>query len=114
MTWRSFWCTLLPLLVVGPCSYLCGGKSTVRRPPMQRRHSRTTTIQEDIASLMAEDYGSNLGQNPNAGPISMPSDGPSSTEVRDAVGGDRHTEMRECSAIDCAYNLEGRSCGLAA
>ena len=81
---------------------------------MQRHQTRRLTIQEEIASNMMEDYGSNLGQDPNAGPVSMPSDAPGGAEVIDAVGDERHTEMRECSAIDCANNLRGRSCGLAA
>lgn len=75
---------------------------------------RRPTAQEHIASLMLEDYGSNLGQNPNAGPTHIPSDPPSIVRVTDAVGGDRHTEMRQCSAESCGNNLRGRSCGLAA
>lgn len=79
------------------------------------RSQRTRqTAQEQIASLMLEDFGSNLGQDPNAGPSYTPSDPPSVVRVTDAVGGDRHTEMRQCSAEGCANNLRGRSCGLAA
>lgn len=71
------------------------------------------TIQEQIASMMSEDYGSNFGQDPSAGPARMPSDLSSIVQVTDAVGGQRHTEMKLCSAENCSNNLGGRTCGLA-
>lgn len=71
------------------------------------------TQQEIIASLMTEDYGSNLGQDPNAGPARMPSDPPTGARVTDDSS-QRHTEMQQCAAENCSNNLQGRFCGLAA
>lgn len=75
---------------------------------------RRLTGPELIASMMIEDCGSNFGQDPTAGPERMPINQAAGLHVIDAVGTERHTEMRECSAQSCANNVKGRHCGLAA